>query len=562
MPRSMELEPTGESSFSREWNFRECMRLLYEHKLTVLSVMGLALLATAVISLMQHRIYQSRATLEIQPVNENFLNLGGVHGAAGATGDSSVYMQTQVDILQQDSVLNRVARDLRLAELPEFQGAGDVLKKMRRDVTVTALHNSRILQITCDSPNPQLAANLANTLASTLIEESVTARQLSARETYDSLQPALDSFRRRFRQAEGPAIAAASRRDLTPDLAANRSFYETMRQKANDAWVASKVRQANIRWISAAEPAVHPYKPDLPLNLAIGTLAGLLLAIAWVMVREQSNPVLREPGEAGLYLTLPELGAIPRTPEAKGFVFSLGGAGRSRREEPVGLEPTSGILESFRATAASILSTQRNGAHARLFVVTSPQPTEGKTTVVSNLGIALAEVGSKVLLIDGDLRRPRLHQVFDQSNSWGLSDVLREQNAIDELPLDVLTRKTAVPRLYLLPSGACTDNIFGLLHSGRMSTLLPRFREAFDYVLVDAPPCLEFADARIMAQYAEQLVLVVRANYTERKAAWAAVQRLRLDGVPVMGVILNRCEPDRSLYYNSKSRASGYQRVS
>ncbi len=96
-------------------------------------------------------------------------------------------------------------------------------------------------------------------------------------------------------------------------------------------------------------------------------------------------------------------------------------------------------------------------------VVTSSRPIEGKTTVVSNLGIALAEIGSKVLLIDGDMRRPQLHRIFDQSNGWGLSDFLRESNPIDELPLDVLVKKTAVSHLYLLPGGASTDNIFGVL---------------------------------------------------------------------------------------------------
>jgi receptor protein-tyrosine kinase len=174
---------------------------------------------------------------------------------------------------------------------------------------------------------------------------------------------------------------------------------------------------------------------------------------------------------------------------------------------------------------------------------------EGKTTVVSNLGIALAEISGRVLLIDGDMRRPRLHKVFDQANSWGLSDVLSEKNAIEDLKLDVLVKKTAIPHLYLLPSGACSDNIFGLLCSGRMARLLPRFRQEFDYVLVDAPPCLEFADARIMARHAEGLLLVVRADYTEKKTAQAAVQRLSSDGIPVMGVILNRWDPSRSDLY-------------
>jgi receptor protein-tyrosine kinase len=214
-----------------------------------------------------------------------------------------------------------------------------------------------------------------------------------------------------------------------------------------------------------------------------------------------------------------------------------------------GGQQLSGLSESFRATLASILSTGENGNSPNVMVVTSSRPGEGKTTVVSHLGIALAEISGKVLLIDGDMRRPRLHKVFDQSNGWGLSDLLREKNAIEDLPLDALVKKTAFPHLHLLPSGASADNIFSLLCSGRMARLLPRFRSEFDYVLVDAPPCLEFADARIMARYVQQLLLVVQANSTNRKTAQAAVDRLMLDGIPVMGVILNRWDPARAEGY-------------
>jgi receptor protein-tyrosine kinase len=181
--------------------------------------------------------------------------------------------------------------------------------------------------------------------------------------------------------------------------------------------------------------------------------------------------------------------------------------------------------------------------------VTSSRTGEGRTTIVSNLGIALAETGSSVLLIDGDLRRPKLHKIFDQANAWGLSDVLRERDSIDKLPLSVLVKPTAIPHLSLLPGGVSTEQRFGLLHSGRLSQLLPRFREEFDYVLVDAPPCLEFADARKIARCADGLVLVVRANFTDRRTAQAAVQRLECDGIRVTGVILNRWDPSRSDLY-------------
>jgi receptor protein-tyrosine kinase len=212
-------------------------------------------------------------------------------------------------------------------------------------------------------------------------------------------------------------------------------------------------------------------------------------------------------------------------------------------------QQSSRLSESFRCALASIISAAGSGEHPRILVVSSSRPGEGKTTVVSNLGIALAETGSKVLLIDGDLRRPKLHKIFNQANAWGLSDVLRERDSIDKLPLSVLVKPTAIPYLSLLPGGAPKEQLFNLLHSGRFSQLLPRFREEFDYVLVDAPPCLEFADARKMARSADGLVLVVRANFTDRRTAQAAVQRLECDGIHVTGVILNRWDASRGDLY-------------
>ena len=174
------------------------------------------------------------------------------------------------------------------------------------------------------------------------------------------------------------------------------------------------------------------------------------------MLQEQNTSVLRSPGEAGMCLALPELGAIPRGVEE---------------------QRSSHLSESYRATVVSILSATHNGGHPRNLVFTSSRPMEGKTTLVSSLGLALAEIGKQVLLIDGDMRRPQLHRVFDQVNGWGLSDVLREWHSIEELPFKVLVKKTTVPNLYLLPGGGSADDISGLLYSGRLTELLARSRE-------------------------------------------------------------------------------------
>jgi len=478
-------------------------------------------LATLLVSSRQPHIYQSRALLEIQAFNEDFLNLRDIYPTATFSADAVLYMQTQAELLQQDALIERVARKFHLERRPEFQPPTSFLNKVRQDIRIVPVRNSRILQIVCDSRDAHLAADLANTLAQTFIEQGIATRQRAARQTYQSLQMQLEGLRPALLRKPPRAaqiVPLAARAPFLATMDANRRLYEDILQKANDARIASDVRQTNIRLLGPAEPAGRPYRPNLPLNLIIGTLGGFVVAIGYVMLREQNAAVLHAPGEAGMYLALPELGAIPR--------------GLDKLQSP-------SVSEAVQATVVSILSANHNGGHPRSLVFTSSRPMEGKTTMVSNLGFALAGIGRQVLLIDGDMRRPQLHRIFNQVNAWGLSDVLREWNSIEELPLKVLARKTTVPNLYLLPGGPSADDIPGLLYSGRLTKLLARSREEFDYVLLDAPPCLECTDAGSMARCADGLVLVVRAGCTERKTAQAAVQRLECEGIRVTGVILN-----------------------
>jgi len=506
-------------------------------------------------------MYQSRASIQLQGLNENFLNLRDIYPTSAPSADNAVYIQTQAEILRQDALLEQVVRKLNLDQRPEFhrRAGASAVDELRKHVQVIPARGSSIIQIVAEAREPRLAADLANTLAQTFIDQSIEARQRSAKQTHDSLSNEREALADRLVSGEADLESyARTGRDtaaLRRELDAGRRFYQNISERIDQARIASTVNQSSVRLVSPARPATRPYKPNLPLNLAIGTLAGLLLAVGYVMLREQTSSVLRSPGETAAFLGIPVLGAIPQA--SNRWFPTIGPSAADLQANPVehaSLDSTSpNVSEAFRATLASIL-TGRDGAHPHVFAVTSPGPAEGKTMAVSNLGTALAEIGNKVLLIDADLRAPRLHKIFDQPNTWGLSDLLREKNAIEDLPLEALVKRTAVPRLQLLPSGTSPgNNLFGLLWSGRMARIVPRFRQLFDYVLIDVPPCLQFADARIVARHIEALLLVVRANHTERQDARAAIERLRLDGTPVMGVIFNGCDGGSS---NSHRRPS------
>jgi receptor protein-tyrosine kinase len=204
------------------------------------------------------------------------------------------------------------------------------------------------------------------------------------------------------------------------------------------------------------------------------------------------------------------------------------------------------MAEAFRATLASILLPSFGTLPPRVIVVTSPRQNAGKTTVTSNLGIVMAEMGRRVLLIDGDLRNPRLHDVFQMANNWGLCDVVRSNNPIGSSGLLQIVRHTEVPGLDLLPSGRTRELPSHLLYSPRIAELLQRLREEYDLVLVDSPPTMQFADARVLGRLADAVVLVIRSGQTTFGLAQLALQRFAEDHTHVLGTVLNSWDPRSS----------------
>jgi capsular exopolysaccharide synthesis family protein len=371
------------------------------------------------------------------------------------------------------------------------------------------------------------------------------------------------SYADQARVVAGQAAKTIQYGILKREVETNRQLYETMLQRVKEAGIASAMKAANVAVVDRATPPGRPSKPDHTANTLLGLLGGLLAGVVFAFVRDHVDRSLRDRGDAPQYLHLPELGVIPSTQADRGrlagkrpLVLSLGQSERQEEELPVAAgsegervelvtwqRKPSLLAESFRATLTSILSAGQNGNRPRVVVFTSPGPEEGKTTVVSNLGIALAEINRRVLLVDGDLRRPQIHRVFDVPNSWGLADLLREKNPLAESPLEALARPTQIPDLYVLPSGPGAVSISNLLYSPRLPELLERLRREFDTVLIDSPPMLQIADARILGKCADAAILVLRAGQTTRDAAIAAKQRFGEDGIPLLGTILNDWKP-------------------
>jgi polysaccharide biosynthesis transport protein len=339
---------------------------------------------------------------------------------------------------------------------------------------------------------------------------------------------------------------------------ATERLYESMLEKVKEAGAAAALRTTNVRVIDSARVPSIPYSPNPLLNMAIGLAIGTLSAIGLVLAREDFGTV-RRPGESNL-LDVPELGVIPSARDAQSWERvgnrSIGSAGRIQEIDLSTDRDTSVMAESFRSALTSILfgagysrKVQGCPASGRALVITSIDVMEGKTTVLTNLGIAAAERKQRVLLIDADLRRPRVHELVNVSNAWGLADLLKRSDFEEfskQAAVEDLFRPTHIPNLSVLPGGPVEMTSPGLLYASDLTPLLERFREEFDLILIDTPPMMLYADGRLLGRLSEGVVMVVRAATRTREELQAAYLRLVQDQIPVLGTILNDWKMDRS----------------
>jgi polysaccharide biosynthesis transport protein len=363
---------------------------------------------------------------------------------------------------------------------------------------------------------------------------------------------------------------------LRREIDSGQQLYQTMLQRVKEAGFASAMQASTVRVVDAAKTPLSPIAPRRSTAAVVGLLLGALGGVGWAFFKERTQTVLRGPGEVARYLNLRELGVIPSAKRGlrPSYINSLPRAARSlslpappgeavvssrpRPHRPMDMavwqDHASLVAEAYRNTTYSVLLAGKELERARTFVITSPSVGEGKTTVTCNLGLALAQANKRVLLIDGDLRKPRLHKAMDLRNGIGLRELLRGDLDPKLAPTESFCQATPVPGLFVVTSGSGTEEPSGLLHSLRFRTLLDRLTGEFDFVLIDSPPMLHMADARILAGMSNGVILVFRARTTDLETAAASRDLFLDDHVRVIGTILNDFDPSKegmARYYNS-----------
>lgn len=275
--------------------------------------------------------------------------------------------------------------------------------------------------------------------------------------------------------------------------------------------------------LATTQPAlvpVDPVSPNITVNLALGLLVGLLVGVSIAMLRSMLDTRIHSLHDIGQITAKPLLGGI------------IDEAGASKNPLVVQSNPNSPRAESFRALRTN-LQFLNVGGENRAFVITSPGPGEGKSTTSANLAVSLAQAGSRVVLIEGDLRRPKVSEYMGIEAGSGLTDVL-----IDKANVDDVMHRWGRSQLYVVPAGRTPPNPSELLGSSMMDDVLDSLNSRFDYVLIDAPPTLLVTDAAVMGKKCAGLIMVVASGATKKQAFEGAVRTLETAGTKLLGIVV------------------------
>ncbi len=331
---------------------------------------------------------------------------------------------------------------------------------------------------------------------------------------------------------------------LKRDFETNRTLYEGLLQKLKEAGVTAGLRSNNIREVDIARTPASPAEPNIPRNLGFGFVLGLTSGIGLAFLLEGVDNTVQAQAISGL----PSLGMIPLGPKSTSESGAKSGLAVASSKGSIELitqsRPLSQMAESYRALRTSLLLTSV-GAPPKTILITSALPREGKSTTSINTAIVLAQKGTRVLLIDADLRRPSIHKTLGLGPRIGLSNVLTGGATLQQATV----RSTLLPNLYILPAGTAPPNPSELLASARMFDLLAEMREQYDHIVVDTPPTLSVTDAVVLSTRADAVVLVIRSAQTTKPALRRARDILAQVNARVAGVLLNAVNLDSPDYY-------------
>ncbi len=459
----------------------------------------------------------------------------------------------------------------------------DLRNETQKKISTLKAERARLLQDFLESaPEVKEVDSQISSLEGSIADEADKNRRELDDFRKRSTQVLLDTLRTDFQQAKGredkirvaynEQYSLAQGQDtgsvqiklLDQNIETNKGFLDNLRKQQSGNDVAAQGTDNNISVADYAIPDATAVSPRRVSTVLAALFLSTLFGVGLALFLEYLDDTIRTTDEVESYLNLPALAAIPTMELAPRRRLLLVGSSESdaltgdRSELLIHADSRSSLAEAYRQLRTSILLSTAGHAPKSL-LITSSLPSEGKTTTATNTAISLAQTGARVLIIDADMRRPRIHSVFGIKNNAGLSSILSselsERDVFDAIQLDERTK------LNVMASGPIPPNPAELIGSDQMSKLLKLLQNHFDHVVVDSPPITSFTDGVLIASMVDGVILVVHSGRSSRQVVRKARQLIQDVGAKIFGVVLNNADlrsQENYYYYQSYYHREGY----
>ena len=552
-----------ENTTNEELDLSYCINLVFKRFWLLVAMVALGLVAAVLVNLLMRPAYKATALMMI-----NQEDAGKIDATPyGSFASEEDYYRTQYQLLQSRSLLSKVYTKMKLGQVEEFANPNG-LKKLEKSLDVAPITRSRLVNVSATAYDPSLAADIVNTLTDTFVADNVsnrvfmgqdviaalesTERSSAEQELLNSMPQVVNSDFIKTLKQQASKLAADRARLLAkyttnhPDVISVQNQLDAVNGQINTETrrlvqsikieLSGQFSGNNIRVIDPAVTPERPVRPRKLMNLAIGLLGGGLLGLMLVFVLEFLDQSVKSSEDLEEKLGLPFLGFVPYEKLKK----------KEREYATLLKEGNSLVAENVR-NVRTMLDFSLAGEHNAPILITSSLQGEGKSYLSSNLLVALAQTGKKVLLVDGDLRRARVHRVFKLSTEKGLSNIWDADPKKADYAANIQAVKD-VPNLFVMTSGQRPPNPAELLNTPKLADFIAWATQHYDQVVVDCPAIMPVSDTLLWGKYIPRAVFVIKYGQTNAKLAQLALDKLKKAGIKVLGAVIGHYRPEGLSY--------------
>lgn len=543
----------------QELQISDYINVLQRRKSVIIIFFITTVLVVTIGSLIMKPVYRATATLLIDVESPNVLTTSGMVAIEAQNYYTyKEYYQSQKEIITSRVIAREVFNEFNLADTKNYKKAKDPVGEFLKTIKVEPVRDTRLLKLHVNSKDPVLAANIANRIAEMYVRRNlyyISRDEMMnlLKNEYLKLETKLSEYNKTF-LAKHPQMIRLKKelRETVKKIedVKKASFgYDIITKdfQGEGGYTLEGLKANNVSIEDPAEVPIIPIKPKKRLNVLLAVIVGLFGGVGLAFFFEYLDDTVKSVEDTGKLVAWPFLGGVPQIDS---------GAGKMREFEKDLLthtKPKDPTSEAYRAIRTSILFSSTEEHPLKAVLITSPGPQEGKTTTLCNLGVVMAQSGKRVLMVDADMRRPRLHGIFKKKNEKGLSDFLCSQAELKDI-----IQKTDIDNIAIVSGGQHPPNPSELLSGHKVEDFIRVAKEKFDFILFDTPPVAVVTDAIVLSKATDGTIMVIESEKTSKRVLPRIYQILKDSKAKIIGTVLNKISlKSRSHHYYYYSRYYG-----